>query len=248
MKLLAGKSTLVTGAMRGIGREIALEFARQGAHVAFTDRQMAPEMETLAAEITAMGVKALPIEADAASMEANQKAIDTVVEQFGALDVIVNNAGITIDTLLLRMSEEQFDKVMKVNLYSVFYNTKAALKPLLKQRSGSIINIASIVGVTGNAGQANYAASKGGMIAFTKSTAKEVASRGIRVNAIAPGFIATDMTAKIPQEELNAWLKNIPLQRAGTPLDIAQLCVFLGSDMSTYITGQVLHVDGGMHM
>lgn len=248
MKLLEGKSTLVTGAMKGIGKEIALEYARQGARVAFTYLEMVPPVEALLAELKALGAECMAIEANAASMEANQKAIDAVVAQFGSIDVIVNNAGITMDNLLLRMTEEQFDTVIRVNMYSVFYNTKAALRQLLKQKSGSIINISSIVGVTGNAGQANYAASKGGMIAFTKSVAKEVASRGIRANVVAPGFIATEMTEKLPAADLENWLKSVPLGRPGSTKDIANLCVFLGCDMSNYITGQVIHVDGGMHM
>lgn len=248
MNLLQDKSTLVTGATRGIGREIALEFARQGAKVAFTYRSSVEKAESLVTEIEALGGTALPFQADAADFEATQNVIDSMAKDFGSIDVIVNNAGITKDNLLLRMSEEQFDAVIKTNLYSVYYTTKAALRTMLKQRSGSFINVSSIVGVTGNAGQANYSASKAGIIGFTKSTAKEIASRGIRANVIAPGFIATEMTENLPEADLKNWIQNIPLKRAGKGKDVADLAVFLGSDMSSYITGQVLHVDGGMYM
>ncbi len=248
MKLLEGKVALITGATRGIGRTIALEYARQGAHVAFTYRSSAEMAVSLVEEITALGVEVLSFQTDAGDMEATQKMVDAIVEKFGRLDVVVNNAGITKDTLLLRMSEEQWTDVINTNLNSVFFTTKAALKTMLKQRSGSFINMSSVVGIQGNAGQANYAASKAGIIAFTKSVAREVGSRGIRANSVAPGFIATEMTAAIPEKELSAWLENIPLKRAGETMDVANLCVFLASDMSTYITGQVLNVDGGMVM
>lgn len=248
MKALEEKNAFITGATRGIGKGIALEFAKQGANVAITylnEGDLSPE---LVAEIEAMGVKCLGIKADASSMEDTIAAIDATVAAFGSLEVLVNNAGITMDNLLLRMSEEQFDTVIRVNLKSAFNSTKAILKQMLKQRNGSIINITSIVGVTGNAGQSNYAASKAGMIGFTQSTAKEVGSRGIRANCIAPGFITTEMTHNLPEAELNRWLDSIPLKRPGTVQDIADACVFLASDKSTYITGQTLHVNGGMYM
>lgn len=248
MKMLEGKNTLVTGATRGIGRGIALEFAQQGANVAFTYRSSVEKAETLKAEIEALGVKCMPFQADAADFEATQALVGEMHKAMGSIDVVVNNAGITQDNLLLRMSEEQFDNVQKTNLYSVFYMTKAIMRMMLKQRAGSIINISSIVGVTGNAGQANYAASKAGMIAFTKSVAKEVGSRGIRANVVAPGFIATEMTGELPEAELKTWLESIPLKRPGQVQDIADICVFLASDKSTYITGQVVHVNGGMYM
>ena len=248
MKLLEGKSTLVTGGGRGIGRGIALEFARQGANVCFTYLHEDDNVQSLLAELQEIGVEGLALQADASSMDATVAALEAMHKAFGSIDVIVNNAGITMDNLLLRMSEEQFDTVIRVNLNSVFNSTKAALRTLLKQRSGSIINISSVVGTTGNAGQANYAASKAGMIGFTKSVAKEVGSRGIRANVVAPGFITTEMTANLPEEDLKNWLKNIPLKRAGSVKDIADACVFLASDMSTYVTGQVLHVNGGMYM
>jgi 3-oxoacyl-[acyl-carrier protein] reductase len=248
MKALEGKSALITGATRGIGRGIALEYAKQGANIAATYLAPNEQSESLEKEVRALGVKYLGMAANAASMDETQKVIDDMQAAFGSIDVIVNNAGITQDNLLLRMTEEQFDNVIHTNLNSVFNSTKAALKILLKQRSGCFINISSIVGVTGNAGQANYAASKAGMIAFTKSVAKEVASRNIRANVVAPGFIATEMTDKLPEAELKRWLEDVPLGRAGTVQDIADICVFLASDQSSYITGQVIHVNGGMYM
>ena len=248
MKQLDGKNTLVTGGTRGIGRGIALEYAKQGANVAFTYVSSPDKAATLEAELSALGVKAKGFQVDASNFEATQEMVKNVHAEFGTLDVIVNNAGITKDNLLLRMGEDQFDKVMKVNMYSIFYMTKAALRILLKQRSGSIIHISSIVGVTGNAGQANYAASKAAMIGFSKSIAKEVGSRGIRSNVVAPGFIATEMTEELPEAELKAWMDAIPLKRPGTVDDVASLCTFLGSDASAYITGQVIHVNGGMYM
>ena len=250
MKLLEGKTALVTGATRGIGRVIALEFAKAGAKVAFTYRSESSKAlaEEIVKEIEAAGSEGLPLQADASSFEQTQAAVDLMKEKFDRIDIIVNNAGITRDTLLLRMSEDQFNEVITTNLNSCFYTTKAALKTMLRQRSGCFINISSVVGLTGNAGQANYAASKAGIIGFTKSVAKEVASRNIRANAVCPGFIATEMTEKIPEEDLKNWLTNIPLKRAGTPEDVANLCIFLASDMSGYITGQVLNVAGGMLM
>ncbi|MEZ4776750.1 MAG: 3-oxoacyl-[acyl-carrier-protein] reductase [Bacteroidia bacterium] len=248
MKLLEGKTALITGATRGIGKAIAEEFARQGANVAFTYRASAEKAKELEDYLASLGVKTLSFQADAADAAVIQKVVDDIFEQFGQLDVVVNNAGITQDNLLLRMSEEQWNNVIHTNLNSVFYTTKAALRSMLRKRSGSFINISSVVGLQGNAGQANYAASKAGMIGFTKSLAREVGSRGIRANVVAPGFIATEMTAELPEKELAAWLENIPLKRAGEVLDVANLCVFLASDMSSYITGQVFNVDGGMVM
>ena len=248
MKQLDGKNTLVTGGTRGIGRGIALEYAKQGANVAFTYVSSPDKAAALEAELNALGVKGKGFQVDASNFEATQELVKNVHAEFGTIDVIVNNAGITKDNLLLRMGEDQFDKVMKVNMYSIFYMTKAALRILLKQRSGSIIHISSIVGVTGNAGQANYAASKAAMIGFSKSIAKEVGSRGIRSNVVAPGFIATEMTEELPEAELKAWMDAIPLKRPGSVDDVASLCTFLGSDASAYITGQVIHVNGGMYM
>ncbi|MEL6252089.1 MAG: 3-oxoacyl-[acyl-carrier-protein] reductase [Bacteroidota bacterium] len=248
MKLLEGKIALVTGATRGIGRAIAEEFAAQGAQVAFTFRSSVEKAQALEAELKAKGVEAKGYQVDAGDFEGIQKTLDDVLATFGRIDVVVNNAGITKDNLLLRMNEEQWNQVITTNLNSVFYTTKALLRPMLKQRSGSFINISSVVGLTGNAGQANYAASKSGMIGFTKSVAKEIGSRGIRANVVAPGFIATEMTAELPEKELANWLEGIPLKRAGEPKDVADLCVFLASDMSSYITGQVFNVDGGMVM
>jgi 3-oxoacyl-[acyl-carrier protein] reductase len=248
MSLLAGKSTLVTGATRGIGRAIAIAFAQQGANVAFTYRSSVEKAQSLEEEIAALGVQVKGFQADAGDFDAMQEVVNETVAAFGSLDVVVNNAGITKDTLLLRMSPEQWQDVLNVNLNSVFFGTKAAMRTMLKQRLGSFINISSVVGLQGNAGQANYAASKAGIIGFTKSVAREVGSRGIRANVVAPGFIATEMTSELPEKELSEWLQTIPLKRAGEPEDVANLCVFLASDMSTYVTGQVLNVDGGMVM
>lgn len=248
MKLLDGKVALITGGTRGIGRAIAETFARQGAHVAFTYRSSVEKAQALEQDLQAHGTQVKGYQTDAGDFAAVQEMIKDILDAFGHIDAVVNNAGITQDNLLLRMSEEQWEKVMQTNLNSVFYTTKAVLKPMLKQRSGSFINISSVVGVQGNAGQANYAASKAGMIGFTKSVAREVGSRGIRANVVAPGFIATEMTAELPQKELATWLEGIPLKRAGEPQDVADLCVFLASDMSTYITGQTITVDGGMVM
>jgi 3-oxoacyl-[acyl-carrier protein] reductase len=248
MKLLDGKVALITGGTRGIGRAIAETFAQQGAHVAFTYRSSVEKAQALETELQAHGTQIKGYQTDAGDFAAVQEMIKDILATFGRLDAVVNNAGITKDNLLLRMSEEQWEQVIQTNLSSVFYTTKAALKPMLKQRSGSFINISSVVGLQGNAGQANYAASKAGMIGFTKSVAREVGSRSIRANVVAPGFIATEMTAELPEKELATWLEGIPLKRAGAPQDVADLCVFLASDMSTYITGQVMTVDGGMVM
>lgn len=248
MKLLDNKIALVTGASRGIGREIAKKFAEQGASVAFTYLSSIEKGQALEAELAAYGVKAKGYRSDASDYAAAEQLITDVVSDFGTLDVLVNNAGITRDTLLMRMSEEQWDEVMRVNLKSVFNLTKAATKPMMRAKKGSIINITSVVGLMGNAGQANYSASKAGMIGFTKSVAKELGSRNIRSNALAPGFIETEMTGELNEKALEEWLKSIPLKRAGQGEDVANACVFLGSEMSKYITGQVLQVDGGMLM
>ena len=246
MSLLKDKSTLITGATRGIGRGIAIEFAKQGAKVAFTYLSSAQKANELENELKSFGVEAKGYQVDAGDLSATEALIGDIVANWGSIDVIVNNAGITQDNLILRMTEEQFENVIKTNLNSVFNTTKVALKTMLRQRSGAFINISSVVGISGNAGQSNYAASKAGIIGFTKSIAQEVASRNIRANVVAPGFIATEMTDAIPAEELKKWLENIPLKRAGTPEDVARACVFLASDMSSYVTGQVIQVDGGM--
>lgn len=248
MKLLQGKTALITGATRGIGKAIALEYAKQGAEVAFTDIAAEEIIRSFEAELSAMGVKNKGYVANAADFNRAQEVVDDIVATFGKLDVVINNAGITRDNLLLRMTEEAFDLVIQVNLKSVFNYTKAAIKPMMKQKSGSFINVSSVVGVDGNAGQANYSASKAGILGFTKSVAKELGSRNIRANAIAPGFIMTEMTEAIPQAEIDGWLKGIPLNRPGTVQDVANVCVFLGSDLSTYVTGQTIHIDGGMKM
>ena len=248
MTLLQNKIALVTGASRGIGREIAKKFAEQGANVAFTYLSSVEKGQALEAELAAYGIKAKGYRSDASDYASAEQLVIDVVADFGTLDILVNNAGITRDTLLMRMSEEQWDEVMRVNLKSVFNLTKAATKPMMRAKSGSIINMTSVVGLMGNAGQANYSASKAGIIGFTKSIGKELGSRNIRSNAIAPGFIETEMTGELNEKALEDWLKNIPLKRAGQGEEVANACVFLGSDMSKYITGQVLQVDGGMLM
>ena len=248
MKLLEGKVAIISGGTRGIGKGIALKFAQEGADVIFTYVSSEETANAVEKEIEAFGVKAKGYKSNAANMEDAVALIDKVVEEFGQIDILVNNAGITKDGLLMRMSEENFDDVIKINLNSVFNMTKAALRTFLKQRSGSIINMSSIVGVRGNAGQANYSASKAGIIGFTKSIAAELGSRNIRCNAIAPGFIATEMTEKLDPEVVKGWSESIPLKRPGTPEDIANATAFLASDMSTYISGQVLSVCGGMLM
>ena len=248
MKLLEGKTALITGAARGIGKSIAIEFAKEGANVAFTDLKYDEVAQATEKEIEALGVKAKGFASDASNFEETQKVVDAIKAEFGQVDILVNNAGITMDTLLMRMTEQQWDAVINVNLKSVFNFTKAVQPIMLKQRSGSIINMSSVVGVSGNAGQANYSASKAGMIGFTKSVAKELGSRGIRSNAIAPGFIITEMTDKLPENVKQEWAKTIPLKRGGTPEDVAKACIFLGSDLSQYVTGQVLHVCGGMNI
>ncbi|MEG0916633.1 MAG: 3-oxoacyl-[acyl-carrier-protein] reductase [Myroides sp.] len=246
MKLLEGKTAIITGATRGIGRGIALTFAKQGANVAFTYSSSEEAAIALEQELTALGVKAKSYKSNAADFNEAQSLVDQVLEFFGTVDVLINNAGITKDNLLMRMSEADFDNVMDVNLKSVFNMTKAVQKTMLKTRNGVIINMSSVVGVKGNAGQANYAASKAGIIGFSKSVALELGSRNIRCNVVAPGFIETEMTAKLGEETVKGWTDAIPLKRGGTPEDIANACVFLSSDLATYITGQVINVDGGM--
>lgn len=246
MKLLKGKTAIVTGASRGIGRGIAHEFANQGANVAFTYSASEGPAKDLEDELNALGVKAKAYKSNAADFSAAQELATQVLEDFGAIDILVNNAGITKDNLLMRMSEEDFDKVIEVNLKSIFNMTKAVQRTMLKQRKGSIINMSSVVGVKGNAGQTNYAASKAGIIGFSKSVALELGSRNIRSNVVAPGFIETEMTAALDEKVVQGWRDAIPLKRGGAPEDIANACVFLASDMASYITGQVLQVDGGM--
>ncbi|QNL22162.1 3-oxoacyl-[acyl-carrier-protein] reductase [Hyphobacterium sp. CCMP332] len=246
MKLLQDKTALVTGASRGIGSGIAMAMAEAGANVAFTFRSSEEKAKELEAALSKHGIKAKGYKSDAADFGAAEALINGVIEEFGSLDILVNNAGITKDNLLMRMNEEMWDDVIRVNLKSCFNTVKAATRQLMKQRGGSIINITSVVGIKGNAGQANYAASKAGIIGFTKSVALELGSRGIRCNAIAPGFIETEMTDAIDPKMVDEWKNAIPLKRGGTPDDVANACVFLASDMSSYISGQVLQVDGGM--
>jgi 3-oxoacyl-[acyl-carrier protein] reductase len=248
MKLLEGKTALITGASRGIGKAIALAFARQGADIAFSDLNRDENMELVEKEVAALSVKVKGYASDASSLSDSEKLVEDVLVDFGGIDILVNNAGITRDGLLMRMEEKDWDIIMAVNLKSVFNLTKAVQRSMLKQRSGSIINMSSVVGVSGNAGQSNYSASKAGIIGFTKSIAKELGSRSIRCNAIAPGFIETEMTAALDDEVRATWIKDIPLKRGGTPDDVADLCVFLGSDLSSYITGQVVNVCGGLNL
>ncbi len=247
MGLLSNKVVLITGATRGIGLGIATECAKQGADIAFTYANSAEKAVAIQKDLTEKyGVKAKGYKSNAASLAASEELITEVLADFQTINVLINNAGITRDTLLMRMSEEQWDEVIDVNLKSVFNLTKACLRTFLKNKSGSIINMTSVVGVNGNGGQSNYAASKAGIIGFTKSIAKEIGSRSIRCNAIAPGFIQTEMTAALDENVVKSWVDNIPLKRGGTPEDVANACVFLASDMSSYITGQTLHVCGGM--
>lgn len=246
MKLLENKTAIITGATRGIGRGIALEFANQGCNVAFTYSSSVDAAIALEKELAELGVKSKGYQSNAAEFDAAQELAKNVLEEFGTIDVLVNNAGITKDNLLMRISEDDFDKVIEVNLKSVFNLTKAVIRPMMKQRAGSIINMSSVVGLKGNAGQANYAASKAGILGFSKSVALELGSRNIRSNVVAPGFIETEMTAKLDEKVVEGWRNEIPLKRGGTPKDIANACVFLASDMSAYVTGQTLSVDGGM--
>jgi 3-oxoacyl-[acyl-carrier protein] reductase len=246
MKLLEGKTALITGASRGIGKSIAITFAKHGANVAFTDLEVNDAAKAVEDEINALGVKGKAYESDASSFQGSEDIVNEILQDFEKIDILVNNAGITRDTLLMRMTEEQWDMVININLKSAFNLTKAVQRIMLKQRSGSIINMSSVVGVKGNAGQANYAASKAGLIGFTKSVALEFGSRNIRCNAIAPGFIETEMTAVLDQNVVQKWVEAIPLRRSGSPEDVANCAVFLGSDLSSYMTGQVFQVDGGM--
>lgn len=248
MKLLEGKVALITGAARGIGKAIAMEYAKQGASIAITDMAPQEAIDATAKEISALGVKAVGYHSNASNCADSQATVEQIVKDFGKIDILVNNAGITRDTLLMRMTEEQWDLVIGVNLKSAFNLTKAVTPFMMKQKSGSIINMSSVVGVSGNAGQCNYSASKAGLIGFTKSIAKELGSRGIRSNAVAPGFIITEMTGALSEEVRNDWASKIPLKRGGTPEDVANVCVFLGSDLSSYVTGQVIHCCGGLNM
>lgn len=242
------KTVLITGASRGIGKSIAEEFAKNGANVAFTYLSSVEKGQALEIELGQYGTKIKGYRSDASDYASAEQLVTDVVADFGNLDILINNAGVTRDTLLMRMSEEQWDDVLRINLKSVFNLTKAATKPMMRAKTGSIINITSVVGLMGNAGQANYSASKAGILGFTKSVAKELGSRNIRSNAVAPGFIETEMTSELNEEQLKEWTKSIPLKRAGQGKDIANACLFLGSDASSYITGQVLVVDGGMLM
>jgi len=246
MKLLEGKTALITGASRGIGKAIALEFAEQGANVAFTDLKYDEAAESLEKELESKGVQAKGFASDASSAEDTDRVVKEILKAFERVDILVNNAGITKDNLLMRMSEGDWDAVMNVNLKSVFNLTKAIQRHMLKNRQGSIINMSSVVGVNGNAGQSNYSASKAGIIGFTKSVAQELGSRNIRCNAIAPGFIETEMTEKLSEEVRKEWAQQIPLRRGGKPEDVARTAVFLASDLSSYVTGQVINVCGGM--
>jgi 3-oxoacyl-[acyl-carrier protein] reductase len=246
MGLLSGKNVLVTGASKGIGRAIALRYAQEGANVGFTFLSSIEKGQALEAELQSKGIKAKGFRSDASNFVAAEELVNSFLAEFGSLDVLINNAGITRDTLLMRMTEQHWDDVINTNLKSVFNLTKAATKQLMKQKYGSIINITSVVGIRGNAGQANYAASKAGIIGFTKSVALELGSRNIRCNSIAPGFIETEMTGELDEKVVQGWKDSIPMKRAGLPEEVADCAVFLGSDLSKYISGQVLQVDGGM--
>lgn len=248
MKLLEGKVAVITGAARGIGKAIAVCFAQQGAQIAFTDLNDDDNFRNTEKELNALGVKAKGYASNAANFTQAGETVDQIVKDFGRVDILINNAGITRDGLLMRMTEDQWDMVININLKSAFNLTKAVIPYMMKQREGSIVNMSSVVGVSGNAGQANYSASKAGMIGLTKSTAKELGSRGIRCNAIAPGFIITEMTDKLPEDVRKDWEKKIPLRRGGTTDDVANVCIFLSSELSSYVTGQVIHCCGGMNM
>ena len=246
MDLLKGKTALITGASRGIGKAIALLFAGEGADIAMTNIADDEEFRKTIKEIEAIGTKTKGYVSDASKFQDSQNTVNEVIKDFQRIDILVNNAGITRDMLLMRMTEEQWDSVINVNLKSVFNMTRAAVMPMIKQTGGSIINMSSVVGVAGNAGQSNYSASKAGIIGFTKSIAKEVGSRNIRCNAIAPGFILTDMTEKLPENVKNDWINRIPLRRGGTAEDVANTALYLASELSSYVTGQIIHVCGGM--
>ena len=248
MKLLQGKVAVITGAARGIGKAIDIKFANEGADIAFTDLAIDDNAKATEAEIAALGVKVKGYASNAANFEDTHNVVTEIVKDFGRIDILVNNAGITRDGLMMRMSEAQWDMVINVNLKSAFNFIHAVSPVMMKQKSGSIINMSSVVGVSGNAGQCNYSASKAGMIGLAKSIAKELGSRGIRANCIAPGFIITDMTGALSDEVKEAWAKQIPLRRGGTPEDVANVCTFLASDLSSYVTGQVIHCCGGMNM
>lgn len=248
MKVLQGKVAIVTGGSRGIGRAIATELAKQGADIAFTGRSLNQNTESLEQELGELGVKVKAYATDAADHQAAKAFVEEVIQEFGGVDILVNNAGITQDALLMRMSEQQWDDVICVNLKSAFNLTQAVTMPMMRARKGSIINISSVVGVSGNAGQTNYSASKAGLIGFTKSVAKELGSRGIRANAVAPGFIQTDMTDVLDEKVVEEWSKNIALRRPGQAAEVAQVVAFLASDASSYVTGQVINVCGGMLM
>jgi 3-oxoacyl-[acyl-carrier protein] reductase len=246
MNLVAGKVALITGASRGIGRAIARRFAQEGANVAFTYLSSVEKGQALEAELAEFGITAKGYRSDASDFKAADDLVAQVLADFGTIDILINNAGITRDGLLMRMTEQQWDEVLTVNLKSVFNLTKAVTRPMMKAKAGSIINLTSVVGIRGNAGQANYAASKAGIIGFTKSVALELGSRNIRANALAPGFIETEMTGELNEQATEAWKQSIPLKRGGQPDEVADACLFLASDLSRYITGQVLQVDGGM--
>ena len=246
MKLLESKVAIITGGSRGIGKSICETFVKNGCNVAFTYNNSKESAESLAKELSGSGIKARAYKSDASNFDDATKLVEDVLDDFGKIDILVNNAGIKKDNLLMRMEKSDFDSVINTNLSSVFNLTKASIKTFLKQRNGSIINISSVVGVKGNAGQSNYSASKAGIIGFSKSIALELGSRNIRSNVIAPGFIETDMTNSLSEDVINSWKESIPLKRGGNPSDVGNACVFLASDLSSYITGQVLHVDGGM--
>jgi 3-oxoacyl-[acyl-carrier protein] reductase len=246
MGLLSGKTALITGASKGIGRAIAIRYAQEGANVAFTFLSSVEKGQALEQELAAFGIKAKGYRSDASDFKAAEELVNTVVADFGTLDILINNAGITRDNLLMRMTEESWDEVIGINLKSCFNTVKAVTRTMMKAKAGSIINITSVVGIKGNAGQANYAASKSGIIGFTKSVALELGSRNIRCNAVAPGFIETEMTAVLDEKTVQSWRDGIPMKRGGQPEEVANACVFLGSDLSSYISGQVLQVDGGM--